>query len=127
MFKLTATGRIASDPEVRYLPSGRPVLAFRMATNVYRGRDDSGRKEEAIFYGVNIYGQRAESLANVLKKGTWLLVEGSLRLRAYQGNDGSPQFGADLDADNIEFGPKVNRDDSPAETVGESADADLPF
>src|ERR1700730_2880198 len=68
-------GRLASDPEPRYMPSGGPVAQLRLATN---------EGEEPQFHQLSAWGKQAEFAASYLKKGRLLYVEGRLHGPAQQ-------------------------------------------
>ncbi|MDP3331175.1 MAG: single-stranded DNA-binding protein, partial [Methylococcaceae bacterium] len=64
------TGTVGADAEVRYSPSGQPVLNVRVANNV-----GFGDKQQTLWIRVAVWGKRAEGqLANYLKKGQQVFV-----------------------------------------------------
>jgi len=72
-------GRLTSDPELRYAPSGAPVCSFTVATS-RRITDDSGESVvQTTFLDVDTWRRMAEVCAQFLKKGREVLVMGTLR------------------------------------------------
>jgi single-strand DNA-binding protein len=67
--RVILVGRLASDPELRYTPSGSAVAQLRLATN---------EGEEPQFHQLSAWGKVAEFAASYLKKGRLLYVEGRL-------------------------------------------------
>ena len=76
--RVTLSGRLVADPELKYLPSGTAVTNLRLASN--RSFTSNGeRRDEALFVDVEVYGKPGEALAQHKAKGDFLLVDGRLR------------------------------------------------
>jgi len=79
---ITLSGRLTRDPELRYTPNGSPVVKIPIAFNkVYML--DGEWKEESYFIDVTAWNKLAETSAEKLKKGSPIIVEGTLRTRTY--------------------------------------------
>ena len=85
--RVILAGNLTKDPDVRYLPSGTPVTAFRVAVN-RRFKGKSGDVDETCFIDVKVYGKQAESCGEYLSKGRNVLVEGYLRLEEWDSEGG---------------------------------------
>ncbi len=73
-------GNLTRDPEVRYTPQGTAVARLGLAiSNVYKTRDGE-KKEDVCFIDVEVWKRQAETCGEYLKKGSPILVEGSLKL-----------------------------------------------
>ena len=72
------TGNLGKDAERKALPDGTPVLRFTVA-------DSQGKDKHAIWWSADMYGKRAESLAQYLVKGQQVTVTGTLSEREYEG------------------------------------------
>ncbi|MEO0096783.1 MAG: single-stranded DNA-binding protein [candidate division WOR-3 bacterium] len=82
-------GRATVDPTLRYNPKGIPFLNFQIAVNrVYRNKESNEWKEVANFFTVVTSGPQAERLQDRLKKGSAVIVEGELRSRSYEKENG---------------------------------------
>ena len=82
-------GRAVADPDLKYTPKGTPVLNFRIAVSRRYKDPASGEwKDDASFFTVSLFGQSAERLGEVMKKGSAVLVEGRLRSRSYEAASG---------------------------------------
>jgi single-strand DNA-binding protein len=82
--KVILIGNLTRDPELRYTPKGTAVVKLGMAIN-RTWRDESGaNKEEVTFVDVDAFGRQAETLAQYMKKGRPLFVEGRLRLDTWE-------------------------------------------
>lgn len=71
-------GNLGKEPEMRYTPSGQPVVTFSVATNrSYKGAEGQPVKE-TTWFRVTAWGKQAESCNQYLRKGSKVLVEGRL-------------------------------------------------
>jgi len=88
--RVTITGNLTSDPELRALPSGTAVCQLRVAVNHRRRNDASGEwVEEPNYLDVTVFGAQGESCANYLSKGRPVAVDGRLRWSEWEAKDGS--------------------------------------
>ncbi|MDD5113207.1 MAG: single-stranded DNA-binding protein [Methylobacter sp.] len=93
------TGTVGADAEVRYSPSGQPVLNVRVANNV-----GFGDKQQTLWIRVAVWGKRAEGqLANYLKKGQQVFVSGELSQSEYRANDGTTKTSLELNANILDL------------------------
>ncbi|MFH1665787.1 MAG: single-stranded DNA-binding protein [Candidatus Omnitrophota bacterium] len=101
--KVFLMGNLTRDPELRYIPSGSAVANFSIAVNrVYK--DNTGeRKEEVSFIRVVVWGKMAEVCGEYLAKGRAVLVEGRLKSRTWEGQDGQKKNALDVIANNVQF------------------------
>ena len=99
-------GNLTRDPEVRSLPSGMNVCSFSVATNrVYRDRDGK-KQEQTDFHNVVVFGRQADTVAQYMKKGSPVFVEGRMQTRSWEGKDGEKKYRTEVVADRVQFGPK---------------------
>ncbi len=71
-------GNLGKEPEMRYTPSGQPVVSISVATNPsYKGADGQPVKE-TTWFRVTAWGKQAETCNQYLHKGSKVLVEGRL-------------------------------------------------
>ena len=131
MNKITATGRIAADAEVRFTPSGDPVASFRIASDV-----GFGDKKTTNWFSCQVWGKRGESLAPHLIKGTPVTVFGALTLREWNDKEGQKRLSPDIRIDEIELqGGKKDSEQSQPQRNAQGApkanimdvDDDVPF
>ena len=78
--KVILVGNLTRDPELRYTPKGMAIAKIGMAVNRVWKNETGETKEEVTFVDVDAFGRQAETLAQYMKKGSPLLVEGRLRL-----------------------------------------------
>src|SRR5258706_3257443 len=102
--KAQIIGNLTRDPEMRSLPSGIKVTSFSLATN-RTWKDASGAKKDATeFHNVVAFGKPAELIAQYMKKGGSLYVEGRLQTRSWDGQDGQKKHTTEIVVQNFRFG-----------------------
>ncbi len=132
MLKASVIGNLGSDPELKYSANGAAFLRFNVASNG-RVRDEAGNwKDETTWVRVTVFGQRAESLSNHLRKGQRVFVDGRLEARPWTGQNGQISAGLEVIATDCEFMSARNEDgQQPARTApaGKNDDSldDVPF
>lgn len=89
MNSVSISGNIAKDAEVRFIPSGDAVANFSVADNM-------GKDKGAIFWNMQLFGKRAESLQPYLKKGQPVTVIGSITQRTYTDKNGQERTTMDV-------------------------------
>ncbi|WP_235089331.1 single-stranded DNA-binding protein [Chromobacterium sp. Beijing] len=87
MNSITFDGRLAADAELRYTPSGEPVLSFRVASDI-----GFGERKSTNWFSCQVWGKRGESLKNYLAKGQQVTVYGQLTLREWQDKEGNKRL-----------------------------------
>jgi single-strand DNA-binding protein len=78
--KVILAGNLTRDPELRYTPKGTAIAKLGLAINRTWKNDAGETKEEVTFVDVDAFGRQAEVIAQYLRKGRSLLVEGRLKL-----------------------------------------------
>jgi single-strand DNA-binding protein len=78
--KVILIGNLTRDPELRYTPKGMAIAKIGLAVNRTWRNEAGESKEEVTFIDVDSFGKQAETLAQYLKKGSPLMVEGRLKL-----------------------------------------------
>src|SRR5262245_59554029 len=77
--KVIIAGNLTRDPELRYTPKGTAVARFTLAVNRTYSGEAGEKKEEVSFIDVDAWARQAEVIAQYLKKGRPVLVEGRLK------------------------------------------------
>ena len=106
--KATIIGNITRDPELKALPSGSNVVNFSVATN-RSWKDKEGQKQEDVeYHNVVAFGKQAEVIAQYMKKGSQILVEGRLQTRSWE-TDGVKKYSTEIIVENFQFGRKPEK------------------
>jgi len=82
--KVILAGNLTRDPELRYTPKGLAVAKIGLAVNRSWKNEAGETKEEATFIDVEAWGRQGEVIAQYMKKGRPLLVEGRLKLDTWE-------------------------------------------
>jgi single-strand DNA-binding protein len=110
--KVMIIGNLGSDPEMRYTPSNRAVTQFNVAVNQSTKNQQTGEWiEETDWFRVSVWGDRAERMAESLRKGNKVFVEGRFKTREFEGRDGQKRTSLEITADSIVNLEKRVRDD----------------
>lgn len=83
------SGNLTRDPELRATPGGTQVLGFGIAVNDRRRNQQTGEWEDyPNFIDCTMFGNRAEALSRILRKGMKVAVEGKLRYSSWEDKNG---------------------------------------
>ena len=124
--KVLLLGYLTRDPVVRYTPAGTAVATFGLATN-HRYRQGDETKEEVCFVDVTVFGRQADTISVYLHKGSPALIEGRLRWRSWETNDGQRRSKHEVVADAVHFLPRRDDHAADADEGSFGDDADMPF
>jgi len=82
--KVILAGNLTRDPELRYTPKGMAVVKIGLAVNHTWKTETGENKEEVTFVDVEAWGRQAEVIAQYMRKGKPLLIEGRLKLDTWE-------------------------------------------
>lgn len=94
MNSLTIAGQLGRDAEVRFLPNGDPIANFSVA-------DSQGKDKDTIWWNCQLFGKRAESLAQYLTKGQAVTITGSVSQRKYTDKNGVEKISTDVRVNDV--------------------------
>jgi len=94
-------GHVGRDPEMRYMPSGRPVTSFSVATTRSWTNAEGERREETEWFNVVAWGNLAEICKQHLRKGQQVYIEGRLQTRSWEDQEGRKRFRTELVANEM--------------------------
>jgi single-strand DNA-binding protein len=108
--RVTLIGRLTRDAETRVIPSGSSVTTFDLAVN-RRWKDKSGNyQEDTLFIRVEYWLRQYDNFQEILIKGKEVFVEGYLRTRSWQGQDGQKRSSTEVVAQTLIPLERSNRD-----------------
>lgn len=104
---ITVVGNLTADPELRYTQSGAAVASFTVASTPRTFDKASGdwKDGEALFLRCNMWRTVAENVAETLSRGSRVIVQGRLKQRSYETNEGKKRTVYELDVE--EVGPSL--------------------
>lgn len=94
--KVMVIGCVGRDPEMRYVPSGKPVTSFSVATPRSWINAEGKRCEETEWFNVVAWGALAELCKQHLRKGQQVYIEGRLQTRSWEDQEGRKRFRTEL-------------------------------
>ena len=102
--KVILIGNLGKDPETRYMPSGGAVTNITLATSeTWKDKNTGEQQERTEWHRVVFFNRLAEIVAEYLKKGSKVYVEGSLRTRKWQGQDGQDRYTTEIIASEMQM------------------------
>ncbi|MCX5725957.1 MAG: single-stranded DNA-binding protein [Candidatus Saganbacteria bacterium] len=144
--KVFLIGNLTRDPDLRYTPSGIPVVRFTVAVNRPRkkgtgeaGKGEGGASQDVDFINIVAWRRLAEICGEYLKKGRPVAIEGRLQIRPYEKGgekktftevlaDGMQMLGRkEQGAASKEASSQVDTAKESEELPEESADSEIPF
>lgn len=99
--KVMVIGSVGRDPEMRYIPSGKPVTSFSVATTRSWTNSEGERREETEWFNVVAWGNLAEICKQHVRKGQQVYVEGRLQTRSWEDHEGKKRFRTELVANEM--------------------------
>jgi single-strand DNA-binding protein len=99
--KVILIGNAGRDPEMRFMPSGKPVTSFSVATSRTWTDSQGERRQETEWFNVVAWGNLAEICKQHIRKDQQVYVEGRLQTRAWEDEQGRKRFRTELVADDV--------------------------
>jgi len=133
MHKITIIGNLGRDPEMKYTPDGQAVTTFSVASSRKYKTAAGEQREETEWFNCSAWGKLADVCNEYLTKGKQVYVEGRLKTRTYQAQNGETRFSIDVTCQEIQFlgGGKGQGQDEGEERepvgAGQEDVNDLPF
>lgn len=101
--KVILIGRLARDPETRFMPNGEAVCNFSVATSE-KYTDKNGQRQEATeWHNVTMYRKLAEIAGQYLTKGSQVYLEGKIQSRKYTDKNGVERTAYDIIANELKM------------------------
>ena len=106
---ITVIGNLTADPELRWTQSGAAVADFTVASTprTYDRNAGEWRDGDTLFMRCSVWRETAENVAESLRKGMRVIVQGRLTQRSYDTQQGERRTVVELQVD--EVGPSLRR------------------
>lgn len=102
--KVILVGNLGADPETRYMPSGGAVTNLRLATSEsWKDKQSGEMQERTEWHRVVLFNRLGEVAAEYLRKGSQVYIEGQIRTRKWQGNDGQDRYTTEIVASEMQM------------------------
>ncbi len=104
-------GHLGNDPEIRTMPNGEQVANITVATSESWTDKNTGERKEAVeWHRIVLYRRLAEIAAQYLHKGSQVYIEGRLKTRKWQDNNGQDRYTTEIQGDNLQMLGGRNQD-----------------
>lgn len=124
--KCMVIGQLGQDVEIRYTQGGDAVANFSVATSEKWKGKDGQMQESTEWHRVTVWGKLAELCGQYLTKGSRVYVEGPLKTRKWQDQNGNDRYSTEINAKEIKFlSPKQSG--SSYQPPGDTGDDSVPF
>lgn len=102
--KVIIVGNLGNDPDTKYMPSGSAVTNLSVATNEsWKDKQTGEQKDRTEWHRVAMFGRLAEIAAEYLRKGSQVYIEGKLRTRKWQDQQGNDKYSTEIIADEMQM------------------------
>ncbi len=102
--KVILIGNLGRDPETRYTTGGSPVTNISVATSeTWKDKNTGEMQERTEWHRVVFFNRLAEIAGQYLRKGSKVYIEGSLRTRKWQGQDGQERYTTEIVANEMQM------------------------
>lgn len=102
--KVILIGNLGADPETRFMPSGGAVTNVRLATSeTWKDKQSGQMQERTEWHRVVFFNKLGEIAGEYLKKGSKVYIEGSIRTRKWQGQDGQDRYTTEIVANEMQM------------------------
>ena len=107
-------GHLTADPELRQTTSGVSVCSFSIGVNRRYSRQDQGQ-QSVDFINIVAWRQQAEFVSRYFKKGSSIVICGSIQTRTWTDNNGQKRYATDVVADEVSFGAPAAQNSAQGE------------
>lgn len=123
--KVILVGNLGQDPEVKYMPSGGAVTNISIATtDSWKDKATGEKKDKTEWHRVVFFNRLAEIAGEYLRKGSQVYIEGSLRTRKWQNQQGQDQYTTEIVAREMQMlGSRANNANSDGQSGLSSSNA----
>lgn len=111
-------GRLAKEPDVRYMPNGKAATSFSIAVGSQWKSKDGAKQESVEWVNITAFDKLGEICGEYLRKGSQVFISGRMKTEKYQAKDGTDRYSTKIIAENMQMlGSKrdASDNDSPAD------------
>lgn len=101
--KAILVGNLGNDPETKYTQGGMAITKISLATTSMRKDRDGNNQENTQWHRVTFFGKLGEIVAEYLRKGSQVYVEGEIRYDKYTGQDGVEKYFTEIVANEMQM------------------------
>ena len=102
--KVILVGNLGKDPEAKFMPNGNAVTNITVATSEsWKDKQTGQQQERTEWHRIVFFNRLAEIASEYLKKGSKVYIEGALRTRKWQGQDGQDRYTTEIVASEMQM------------------------
>lgn len=120
-------GNLGKDPEVRTFENGNKVANFSLATSESYKNSNGEKVESTEWHNISAFSHAANFAENYLKKGDKVLIEGKIKTRSWEDNDGNKRFTTEIHTYNIQGLVKRDNPTQSSNPSNQEESDDIPF
>ncbi len=129
--KAMIIGNLGKDPELKYMPNGKAVASFSIATSQRWKDNDGNQQEKTEWHNITAFEKLAEIVGEYVKKGSKVYIEGRLQTDQWE-KDGVKHYSTKIIASQmVMLGGKTEKnetsDSAPSQDGTQKDESDLPF
>lgn len=115
--KVILVGNLGKDPEIRHLENGTAVANFTIATSESYKDKSGARVDQTEWHNIVVWRKLAEIAESYLKKGSQIYLEGKLRTRSWEDQQGNKRYTTEVVADTFTMLGKKEVAQNPQNTI----------
>ncbi len=115
--KVILVGNLGKDPEIRHLENGTAVANFTIATSESYKDKSGARVDQTEWHNIVVWRKLAEIAESYLKKGSQVYLEGKLRTRSWEDQQGNKRYTTEVVADTFTMLGKKEVAQNPQNTL----------
>lgn len=96
-------GRLAKEPDVRYMPNGKAAASFSIAVGSQWKSKDGAKQESVEWVNITAFDKLGEICGEYLKKGSQVFISGRMKTEKYQAKDGTDRYSTKVIAENMQM------------------------
>lgn len=126
--KVIIIGYLGNEPELRTMPNGEAVANISVATSEsWTDKTTGERREVTEWHRIVFYRRQAEVVGQYLHKGSQIYVEGRLRTRKWQDQNGQDRYTTEIQGDVLQMlgGRNNGTGTNPAPTQNSTSNAPI--
>ena len=113
--KVILIGNVGKDPEIRQMPNGTVVNLTVATTESWKDKQSGQQQERTEWHRVTYFNNLADIVAQYVRKGSKLYVEGSLKTRKYKAQDGTDRYSTDIVGSEMQMLDRNPQSDHPSQ------------
>ena len=122
--KVILVGNLGRDPEMRYTQNGVAVCSFSLATSeTYRDRTSGEKVTQTEWHNIILWRGLAETAEKYLRKGSSVYIDGKIRTRNWEDQQGQTRYTTEIIADTMQMLDRRDSSSAPSQAAAQPAAA----